>query len=182
MALVAERLGLDTFLIFALRGMPRENLLDELRQRRAAGQGARAGAGGGAAGGGAGPVGAGGGARAVPAYLPRLPGLGEVAVASLDEQIESYWAAPASVREIDLTMGPPAVTHPLLRRLGSSPFDASVGAKFPLVGLLATCYDVITEHTLRSASGAGQGGEGGPSEAGAGDDGDGRVDGRVGGR
>lgn len=146
MSLVAERLGLDTFLIFALRGMPRENLLDELRQRRAAGQGARAGVGAHA--------GSPGAPRAVPAYLPRLPGLVDVPVPPLEESIECYWTAPASVREIDLTMSPPAVTHPLLRRLGSSPFDASVGAKFPLVGLLATCYDVITEHTIRAAEAA----------------------------
>jgi len=147
MSLVAERLGLDTFLIFALRGMPRENLLDELRQRRAVGQGTRTGSA-------AGTPGTASAARPVPAYLPRLPGLADIPQPPLEDAVDSFWTATTSAHEIDLTMTPPAVTHPLLRRLGASPFDASTGAKFPLVGLLATCYDVITEHTLRNAEAA----------------------------
>ena len=35
--------------------------------------------------------------------------------------------------------------HPLLRRLGPSPFESS---RFPFVGLLATCYDVISKAAL----------------------------------
>ena len=34
----------------------------------------------------------------------------------------------------------------LLRRIGPSPFT---GAKFPLAGLLATCYDAISQAVIR---------------------------------
>jgi hypothetical protein len=50
-----------------------------------------------------------------------------------------------SIEELDLAMDKPAASHVLLRRLGASPFDQ---AKFPLVGLMATCYDVISEAAL----------------------------------
>jgi hypothetical protein len=43
----------------------------------------------------------------------------------------------------------PDVSHPLLRRMGASPFQ---GAKFPMVGLLATCYDVISQEMVRESS------------------------------
>ncbi len=150
MILLAERLGADTFLMFALRGMAREQLLDELRMRRAAGQ--TAGRAGDVAGSGAGAPGTG---LALPAYMPRLPGLSEVSLPALDQCLDDFWSAPAGGAHLDLTMEAPAVSHPLLRRLGPSPFDAAAGAKFPLVGLLATCYDVISEHTLRAARGEG---------------------------
>ena len=166
MAIVGERLGADTFLMFQLRGMGREELLDELRSRRASmGKGAAAGE--------AGPLKAGvnvagmnaamSAARPVPAYLPRLPGVSDVPSKPLDACVEDFWSAPSvipgvaetssALADLDLTMTPPAVSHPLLRRLGPSPFDASTGAKFPLVGLLATCYDLISEHALRGAAG-----------------------------
>lgn len=132
MAILAERLGKDTFLIFEVRGLGREDLLERLRQRRAVVSSVRAGV---------------AGERLVPAYSPRLPGgggssggPGESAPSTLDQSIEHFWNAPPGVEPPDLTPVPPEVSHPLLRRLGPSPF---IGAKFPLVGLLATCYDVI---------------------------------------
>jgi len=142
MAVVGERLGIDTFLMFQLRGMGREQLLDELRLRRAA----------------TGPksssiAGQAPATRPVPAYLPRLPGISDLPSTPLDQCLDTFWAAPGTLKDLDLSMQPPAVTHPLLRRLGPSPFDASTGARFPLVGLLATCYDLISEHTLRDAAG-----------------------------
>jgi uncharacterized Zn finger protein len=164
MTLVAERLGADTFLIFQLRGMGREALLDELRLRRAAGpKGTQSGVAPGQSAPGT-PAAGPSINRPVAAYLPRLPGVSDIACPPLEACAEHFWSAPdatsssmaggnSSLRDLDLTMQMPAVSHPLLRRLGPSPFDPGSGAKFPLVGLLATCYDLITEHTLRAARG-----------------------------
>ncbi|MBY0307686.1 MAG: hypothetical protein K2Q09_02995 [Phycisphaerales bacterium] len=138
MTLVAERLGADTFLIFALRGIQRDELLEQLRARRAR-QPGRAGGEGGS------PMPA--DTRPVPVYLPRLPGADEAAT-PLEATVDHFWAAGPELHRVELAMQRPEVEHPLLRRLGASPFDASVGARFPLVGLLATCYDVVTQHTL----------------------------------
>lgn len=144
MTLVAERLGADTFLIFALRGIQRDELLEQLRSRRTRQTGSRvaeAGANGQA--GAPMPL----DTRPVPVYLPRLQGADEAAT-PLEQSIDHFWAAGPGLHQIELSMQPPEVQHPLLRRLGSSPFDAAVGARFPLVGLLATCYDVVTQHAL----------------------------------
>lgn len=134
MALVAERLAGDTFLIFQLRGLGREDLLERLRQKRALATSARAGV---------------AGERLVPAYSPRLPGLTPECFPQLDQSLADFWSAPAGAAPPDLALAPPEVSHPLLRRLGPSPF---AGARFPLVGLLATCYDVISAAALRDAA------------------------------
>ncbi|HYD01628.1 MAG TPA: hypothetical protein VEB22_10415 [Phycisphaerales bacterium] len=139
MTLVAERLGNDTFLIFALRGIQRDELLEQLRARRSRQAGARAAESGEAA------VPA--DTRPVPVYLPRLAGADE-ASSPLEQSIDHFWAVGPGLHQIELSMQQPDVSHPLLRRLGPSPFDAAAGAKFPLVGLLATCYDVVTQHAL----------------------------------
>lgn len=139
MTLVAERLGNDTFLIFALRGIQRDELLEQLRSRRTRQTSAK-------------PAEPGApvvpvDTRPVPVYLPRLPGADEAAM-PLEQSIDHFWVAGPGLHQIELAMDQPDVCHPLLRRLGSSPFDAAAGAKFPLVGLLATCYDVVTQHAI----------------------------------
>lgn len=141
MTLVAERLGNDTFLIFAVRGIQRDELLEQIRARRSRQTSARAAE-----------PGPGGSlmpadTRPVPVYLPRLPGADEAAT-PLEQSIDHFWVSGPGLHQIELSMQQPDVSHPLLRRLGSSPFDAAAGAKFPLVGLLATCYDVVTQHAL----------------------------------
>jgi uncharacterized Zn finger protein len=152
MTLVAERLGNDTFLIFAVRGIQRDELLEQIRARRSRQTSARAAEPGSAA--------MPADTRPVPVYLPRLPGADEAAT-PLEQSIDHFWVAGPGLHQIELSMQQPDVSHPLLRRLGSSPFDAATGAKFPLVGLLATCYDVVTQHALeeertRIATEAGQ--------------------------
>jgi uncharacterized Zn finger protein len=131
MALVAERLSRDPFLIFHLRGMVKDDLLERLRQRRAVVGAAKA---------------SGGAGRPVPAYSPRIPGVGEQPGEPLAHSLADFWRLGPSMDELDLPMDKPAASHVLLRRLGASPFEA---AKFPLVGLMATCYDVLTEAALR---------------------------------
>lgn len=132
MALMAERLSVDPFLMFRLRGVEKDDLLERLRQRRAVDVARTT---------------PGAADRPVPAYLPALPGVSDAAAIPLDQTAETFWSAGPSLAEIDLPMGPPEVGHALLRRLGPTPFDH---AKFPLVGLLATCYDVIGAAAMKA--------------------------------
>jgi len=122
--LMAERLASEQFLIFQLRGMPPEELLDRLRQRRSL-----AGMGG-----------------AAPVYVPHIEGVSDFAAPALSEDPERFWRAGAELAEVHAPLAPPEISHPLLRRLGPSPFTES---RFPLVGLLATCYDLVGEAALR---------------------------------
>jgi hypothetical protein len=126
--LVAERLTTDPFLIFTLRGLPREELLERLRQRRAV---------------------AGAGTGTVPVYAPVIPGVSDVEAPPLEECVEHFWDLGPEIEQVDMPVERPEVSHPLLRRLGPSPFGVG-GGKFPLVGLLATCYDVISEAVLKA--------------------------------
>lgn len=142
MYLVAERLATSPLLVFALRGLPEADLLERLRQQRAVAGLQRT------------------GSSSVSVYTPHVPGLDRPA-GPLEDTVDRFWQSPdeSTAGELDLPIARPDVVHPLLRRLGPSPF---AGAKFPLVGLLATCYDVITDAALKEA-GAGEG----AAEAGA---------------
>lgn len=132
MYLVAERLAQQGLLVFALRGLGESDLLERLRTQRAIAGLQRS------------------GGAAAPVYTPHLPSVSS-ASAELASCVHTFWqGAGEELREIDMPIEPPAVTHPLLRRMGASPLG---GAKFPLVGLLATCYDVISERVIREAEG-----------------------------
>jgi len=132
MALIAERLASDTFTIFQLRGLGKDDLLERLRQRRAVTTMSRT------------------GTLAsesasidhpIPVYQPQIAGVTDAVGIPLDQTVDNFWQSPTNALDtLELPVEPPAVSHPLLRRLGSSPF---IGAKFPLVGLLATCYESI---------------------------------------
>lgn len=144
MYLTAERIGQNPLLIMALRGMAEADLVERLRQARAlAGMQRSAGAIG------AGPGGTGPGGGFAPVYAPHVP-ITDRCDQPLADCLHSFWTAPEpdSLAQLDCPIGPPEVSHPLLRRLGPSPFT---GAKFPLVGLLATCYDVISAGAIEGA-------------------------------
>jgi uncharacterized Zn finger protein len=127
--LVADRLAVDPFLIFTLRGLARDDLLERLRQRRHM-TSARPGG--------------------TLVYAPHVPGLTDAPPAPLEASLDRFWDAPPTPAP-DLPIAPPEVSHPLLRRLGPSPFTAGPGlGKFPLVGLLATCYEVISDRVIRA--------------------------------
>lgn len=119
--LLADRLRAEPFLIFKLRGQLVDDVLEGLRQRRAVTSSA-----GGSA----------------PACSPRIPGMTDVQAPPLDQDLSRFWDAGPELDAFDAPPTPPPVSKPLLRRLGPSPFDK---AAFPLVGLLATCYDIIAE-------------------------------------
>jgi uncharacterized Zn finger protein len=124
--LLANRLASEQFLMFQIRGIEAHDLLDRLRQRRAV-AGASVGV-------------------ATPIYQQRVPGLSDRASQPLEESLGNFWSIPATSRErlqeLDLSLRPPEVSHPLLRRLGASPWTGP--GSFPLVGLLASCYETVS--------------------------------------
>ncbi|GAB4514712.1 MAG: hypothetical protein Tsb0013_19090 [Phycisphaerales bacterium] len=123
--LLAEDIDADPFLLFRLRGLEGEDLLEKLRQRRELENT--------------------GGTR--PASALRLPFPGdETPAPAMETCIDAFWEAPRDLEDIETTPRRPEVAHALLRRLGPTPFE---GARFPLSGLLATCYDTFTRDALR---------------------------------
>ncbi|TVQ63647.1 MAG: hypothetical protein EA379_03620 [Phycisphaerales bacterium] len=122
-ALAAEHIEREPLLLFHLRGITGDDLLERIRQRRSAGRA------------GSGPV---------PAYAPSSPPVGRPV--PLEDVIDAFWDTPAGTTEVDTAPRKPEVSHALLRRLGPSPFGKG---GFPLVGLLATCYDVVSEAARR---------------------------------
>ncbi len=125
--LFAQRLSTEPFLMFLMRGMEGQELIERLRQRR---------------------VLAGAVLGVTPIYQQRVAGVADVPVKPLEECIERFWDAGAAMASIDLPLSPPPVSHPILRRLGQSPF---ANAPFPLVGLLASCYEVVSERARKVA-------------------------------
>lgn len=130
-SLLAERLGEDPFLLFSLRGLPGEDLVEHLRQRR-------------------GLSGIGPGTSTV--YQAHIPGVTDTESAPLESCVSSFWDSGDELRTIELGTAGPAVTFPLLRRLGPSPFTEG---RFPMMGLLQTCYQVVSESAVRSSDGVG---------------------------
>lgn len=78
---------------------------------------------------------------AVPAHPE--PGLDVLALAAapLEESIESFWTSVGEPRDAERPAGPHHVSHALLRRLGPS----ALPGRFPIVGLLASIYDAVSE-------------------------------------
>jgi uncharacterized Zn finger protein len=119
--LFAERLSANPFVMFAIRGLDGEELVERVRQARAV-------------------SGAATGASAV--YTQRLATHDASGAPPLEADPASFWSEPAALRDLDLPLDKPTLSHPLLRRLGPSPFPTGV---FPLVGLLASAYDTISQ-------------------------------------
>ncbi len=131
-ALLAERLGEDPMIIFGLRGMPGQELIDGLRQKRAVGAQ------------GPGPA---------PVLHQHVPGVSDISSPPLEDALDSFWDVGSELRELDTPIEPPTVNCVLLRRLGPSPFTEG---RFPLIGLMATCYQLIGEAAVRAESGEGE--------------------------
>lgn len=120
--LLGERLARDPFVAFTFRGLLEGDLLERLRARRAISGGLRA---------------------APPVYAQHIPGASDFT--SPDLSTNAFWTAP-DLAAIDIAIEPPEVSHPLLRRLGASPF---AGSRFPLIGLLATCYELTGQDAIQ---------------------------------
>lgn len=127
--LLAERIAADPAVAFKLRGLPDGALAERMSHRRLLSAG---------------------GANPKPIYQPRVEGASDAALPEGEAMLERFWESPAELDALDLAIEPPPVPTPMLRRLGPSPFE---DAKFPLVGLLATCYEVARERLLKEESG-----------------------------
>ena len=144
--LVTERMESNPFLIFTLRGLPGEELIERLRQRRAAASGGdmftqslaqRLGA-----------QFDGGAASRVESDTAGGGESGESSQArtgALEAHLDDFWEMGPGLDQLETPVRAPDVSHALLRRLGPSPFKEG---KFPLVGLLATCYDTISKAAI----------------------------------
>lgn len=118
--LAADVIHRDPLTLFRLRGQEPDDFIERIRRRRAA-KGSALGA--------------------SLAYSPaiNLPEMEDPT--PIGECLEHFWEGdPAVFDQIDTTATPAVPTHALLRRLGTTPFT---DVSFPLVGLLATCYDEI---------------------------------------
>lgn len=144
--LVAEAIEKDPFLLFTLRGLPGPELLERLRVRRS-----RSGT----------EVADGQTGGMVSETVGSI--LADATVSPpLESVMDQFWEAGPGLAEFETPIRSPEVTHPLLRRLGQSPFTES---RFPLVGLLATCYDMISRSAIESPAGGNPpGGEDAESE------------------
>lgn len=130
--MVSDALHRNPLLIFRLRGQDVDDLLERLRRRRAA-QGSVLGV--------------------SPAYAPRINLPAESIPLALDESLDSFWTGNVAAAErVDTSPRRVEPSHALLRRLGPSTFP---DARFPLVGLLASCYDEISEAIWRGLRGDG---------------------------
>lgn len=119
--ILAERFDEDPFLIFAWRGLEKDELLERLRVRR----------------------GADGPKRARDASATQ----GEPAV-PLSAQLESFWSAGPDLSEVQVSPFAGAAPDALLRQLGPAPVDA---AGQNLVELLAPAYVALAHAAERRA-------------------------------
>lgn len=120
-----QKLSSEPFLMFQLRGVEGPELLDRIRQRRAV-------------------VSASSGAT--PVYGQRIAGVSDVPTRALEEEVARFWELGPEFQALDFPVEAPQLSHAVLRRLGPSPFQS---AKFPLVGLLASCYETISQDALK---------------------------------
>ena len=124
--LLADAVDREPMSVFALRGMRAEDLLERVRQRRdatSAGEG-----------------------RVSSVVRQYFPG-SERQTRPLEACADRFWDAGPELELVETPLRRPDIRHALLRRLGPSPFT---DGKFPLVGLLATCYETIGESALRA--------------------------------
>lgn len=146
--LVAERLASEPFLIFGLRGLPAAELLESLREQRGR------------------PVSSGG--APTPVYRPHPPVPVQAGETFDEDELDRFWSTGPELDQVDTPMSAPEVPHLLLRRLGPSPLEG----RFPMLGLLQTCYELIGEAALREdepGAGEDEDPDGGPGEGSAGD-------------
>ena len=63
----------------------------------------------------------------------------------LDQCLDEFWRPGPELSELEHMPPPQHAPHALLRRLGPSP----LGGKFPLVGLLASIYDTVSQAAIK---------------------------------
>lgn len=115
--ILGERFDEDPFLIFRLRGRTQEQVMAALRQRRAG--------------------------DAEPAEEPEET----EAVIPLEEQVAGFWGFLAPLEEFSVSIRPPAIEMPLLKRLGEANFVPSPGLAFQL----RAAYNAISVEAVEVA-------------------------------
>ena len=130
--LVAEQLDADPALAWTFRAVDPVELVERVRLQRTIDSGV-------------GPL---------TAHQPVDRARVDSSVPELERLIDSFHDLPPELHGFATHLNKPEVSHVLLRRLGPSPFE---GARFPILGLLATCYDLVSETVLKEAGGNGQG-------------------------
>jgi uncharacterized Zn finger protein len=114
--LMAERIEVDPVVLFALRGLDGELLLERLQEQRT--------------------LQTSGVSQAHAAAITEEDTGG---LPPLEQCVADFWRPGAALEEAESAAMPDHVPHALLRRMGPSP----MGGKFPMVGLLASIYDSI---------------------------------------
>jgi uncharacterized Zn finger protein len=118
--LMAERIEVDPVVLFALRGLDGELLLERLQEQRTLQTSGIS------------------QAHATAAVEEDTGGLPPLELCAAD-----FWRPGTALDEAESAATPEHVPHALLRRMGPSP----MGGKFPMVGLLASIYDSVRART-----------------------------------
>jgi len=116
--ILGERFDEDPFLIFRLRGRTQEQVMQELRKRRA------------------------GSDETAEEETEEAE-----AVIPLEEQIENFWEVRAPLEGFAVSIRPPSIEMPLLKRLGEANFVPEPG----LQSVLSAAYQAISRMALQAA-------------------------------
>ena len=116
--ILGERFDEDPFLIFRLRGRTQEQVMQELRKCRA------------------------GSYEAVEEEAEET----EVVI-PLEEQIENFWDVRAPLEGFSVSIRPPVIEMPLLKRLGEANFVTEPG----LQNMLSAAYQTISRKAIQTA-------------------------------
>jgi len=116
--ILGERFDEDPFLIFRLRGRTQEQVMQELRKRRA------------------------GSDETVEEEAEEA----EIVV-PLEEQIENFWDARAPLEGFAVSIRPPAIEMPLLKRLGEANFVPEPGIQ----SWLSAVYQAVSRKAIQAA-------------------------------
>jgi uncharacterized Zn finger protein len=115
--ILGERFDEDPFLIFRLRGRTQEQVMQELRKRRA-------------------------GDEIVEEETEEV----EVVI-PLEEQIEDFWDVRAPLEGFSVSIRPPAIEMPLLKRLGEANFVSEPGIQ----NWLSAAYQAVSRKAIQTA-------------------------------
>jgi len=116
--ILGERFDEDPFLIFRLRGRTQEQVMQELRKRRA------------------------GSDETVEEEAEEA----EIVI-PLEEQIENFWDARAPLEGFAVSIRPPAIEMPLLKRLGEANFVPEPGIQ----SWLSAVYQAVSRKAIQAA-------------------------------
>jgi len=116
--ILGERFDEDPFLIFRLRGRTQEQVMQELRKRRA------------------------GSNETVEEEAEEA----EVVI-PLEEQIENFWEVRAPLEGFSVSIRPPTIEMPLLKRLGEANFVPEPGIQ----GWLSAAYQTVSQKAIQTA-------------------------------